>query len=313
MPINRRKNICPICKFNNKNYKIYLKKNFKSNLLNEYSFSSRKTPEFMNFELIQCSKCSLIYSLNIPEFEKIYISYRDSAFVDVQDEKDAACTYLKYLKPYFTVNSNKFLEIGAGSGYFLELLNRLIALKKNKTPLHDKNKIKVMGIEPSKSAINNANIKIAKNLKQGVFENMKVNPNYFDSICCFMTMEHVYHPLNVLKKSYSCLKKNGFIALVIHDVDFILHKVLKQKSPIIDIEHLQLFSKKTIIYSLKKVGFKNIETQYIKNSYRIVYWISLLPFPKFYKSLIIKILIILGLSNVRLSINVGNIMVVAYK
>ena len=128
-----------------------------------------------------------------------------------------------------------------------------------------------------------------------------------------MTMEHVYHPLNVLKKSYSCLKKNGFIALVIHDVDFILHKILKKKSPIIDVEHLQLFSKKTIIYSLKKVGFKNIETQYIKNSYRIVYWISLLPIPKFFKSFIIKVLIILGLSNVRLGINVGNILVVAYK
>ena len=142
---------------------------------------------------------------------------------------------------------------------------------------------------------------------------MKVNQNYFDSICCFMTMEHVYHPLNVLKKSYSCLKKNGFIALVVHDVDFILHKVLKKKSPIIDIEHLQLFSKKTIIYSLKKAGFKNIETQYIKNSYRIVYWISLLPLSKFLKRLIIKILIILGLSNMRLGFNVGNIMVVAYK
>jgi ubiquinone/menaquinone biosynthesis C-methylase UbiE len=310
MPINRRKNICPICEFNNKNYKIYLKKNLRSNLLNEYSFSSRKNPEFMNFELIQCSKCSLIYSLNIYEFEKIYIAYRDSAYGHVQDEKDAARTYLKYLKPYFTKNSNKFLEIGAGSGKFLELL------KKNRAGRgvgYDKNKIQIMGIEPSKSAINNANIKIAKNLKQGVFENMKVNANYFDTICCFMTMEHVYHPLNLLKKSYSCLKKNGFIALVIHDVDFILHKVLKKKSPIIDIEHLQLFSKKTIIYSLKKVGFKNIETQYIKNSYRIVYWISLLPLPKFFKSLIIKILIVIGLSNVRLGINVGNIMVVAYK
>jgi hypothetical protein len=52
MTINRRKNICPICELNNKNYKIYLKKNLKSNLLNEYSFSSRKTSEFMNFELI---------------------------------------------------------------------------------------------------------------------------------------------------------------------------------------------------------------------------------------------------------------------
>ena len=178
---------------------------------------------------------------------------------------------------------------------------------------YDKNKIQIMGIEPSISAINNANIEIAKNLKQGFFENMKVDQNYFESIFCFMTMEHVYDPLNVLKKSYSCLKKGGVIALVIHDVDFILHKILKKKSPIIDIEHLQLFSKKTIIYSLKKAGFKNIEAQYIKNSYRIVYWISLLPFPKFFKSLIIKILIILGLSNVRLGINVGNILVVAYK
>ena len=312
MPITRRKNICPICEFKNENYKIYLKKNLKSNLLNEYSFSSRKTPEFMNFELIQCSKCSLIYSLNVPEFEKIYISYRDSAFVDVQDEKDAAITYLKYLKPYFTVNSNKFLEIGAGSGYFLELLNRLIK-SKNKKKIFDKNKIKFMGIEPSKSAINNANIKIRKNLKQGVFENMKVNPNYFDSIFCFMTMEHVYHPLNVLKKSYSCLKKKGFIALVVHDVNFILHKILKKKSPIIDIEHLQLFSKKTIINALKKVGFKNIEIQYIRNSYRIIYWLSLLPIPNFFKSLIIKILTNLGLSNIRLGINVGNILVIAYK
>jgi ubiquinone/menaquinone biosynthesis C-methylase UbiE len=302
MPINRRKNICPICKFNNKNYKIYLKKNIKSNLLNQYSFSSRKTPEFMNFELIRCSKCSLIYSLNIPEFEKIYISYRVSAFVDPQDEKDAASTYLKYLKRHFTKSSKKVLEIGAGSGYFLELLKS-----------YNKNKVKVKGIEPSKSAINNANIEIAKNLKQGVFENMKVSQNCFDSICCFMTMEHVYHPLKVIKKSYSSLKKNGFIALVIHDVDFILHKILRKKSPIIDIQHLQLFSKKTIIYALKRVGFKNIETQYIKNSYRIIYWISLLPVPKFFKSLIIKILIGLGLSNMRLGINVGNILVVAYK
>jgi hypothetical protein len=98
MPINRRKNICPICEFNNKNYKIYLNKNLKSNLLNEYSFSSRKVPEFMNFGLIQCSKCSLIYSLNIPEFEKIYISYRDSAFVDFQDEKDKEKLFIDALE-----------------------------------------------------------------------------------------------------------------------------------------------------------------------------------------------------------------------
>ena len=60
-------------------------------------------------------------------------------------------------------------------------------------------------------------------------------------------------------------------------------------------------------------GFKDIQIQYIKNSYRIIYWLSLLPVPKFFKSLLINFLINLGLSNIRLNINVGNILVVAYK
>jgi len=76
-------------------------------------------------------------------------------------------------------------------------------------------------------------------------------------------------------------------------------------------EHLS--SKKTIIYSLKKSKFNNFETEYIKNSYRIVYWISLLLSPKFFKSLIKKILIMHGLLNVKLAINIGNILVVAFK
>ena len=62
MPITRRrKNICPICQFKTKTPKIYIKKNIKKKLLNKYSFSSRKIPEFMNFDLVQCCRCSLIY------------------------------------------------------------------------------------------------------------------------------------------------------------------------------------------------------------------------------------------------------------
>ena len=312
MPITRRrKNICPICQFKTKTHKIYIKKNIKKKLLNKYSFSSRKIPEFMNFDLVQCCSCSLIYSNNIPQFNSIYNFYKNSSFVDNQDAKDAANTYLQYLKPYLIKKTNKVLEIGTGSGVFLEFLKKyFISKKKNYWKIGAN---KVTGIEPSKSAINNASVEIKKDIKQGTFEDIRINKNYFDIVCCFMTMEHVYYPLKVLKKSYSCLKKNGFLSLVVHDVNFILHKILKSKSPIIDIEHLQLFSRATITYALKKVGFKDIQIQYIKNSYRIIYWLSLLPVPKFFKSLLNNFLINLGLSNIRLNINVGNILVVAYK
>ncbi len=310
MPTRRIRDICPVCEYKAKAHKIYIKKNIKKNLLNKYSFSSRKIPEFMNFDLVQCSACSLIYSNNIPKFKTIYNFYKNSSFVDNQDAQDAASTYFQYLKPYLNQKISKVLELGTGSGIFLEFLKKYFSLKKNYRNIVAN---KFVGIEPSKSAINNASVEIKKYIKQGTFEDIRINKNYFDIICCFMTMEHVYYPLKVLKKSYSCLKKNGFLALVVHDVNFILHKILKSKSPIIDIEHLQLFSRATITYALKKVGFKRIQIKYIRNSYRISYWLSLFPLPKFLKSLLIKLFISLGRSNIRLNINVGNILVVAYK
>jgi len=62
MPINIRPNRCPICNFSDKNSEIFLQKNIKRDLINKYSFASRKTPEFMNFLLIKCKNCHLIYA-----------------------------------------------------------------------------------------------------------------------------------------------------------------------------------------------------------------------------------------------------------
>ncbi len=212
MPTRRIRDICPVCEYKAKAHKIYIKKNIKKNLLNKYSFSSRKIPEFMNFDLVQCSACSLIYSNNIPKFKTIYNFYKNSSFVDNQDAQDAASTYFQYLKPYLNQKISKVLELGTGSGIFLEFLKKYFSLKKNYRNIVAN---KFVGIEPSKSAINNASVEIKKYIKQGTFEDIRINKNYFDIICCFMTMEHVYYPLKVLKKSYSCLKKNGFLALVV--------------------------------------------------------------------------------------------------
>lgn len=297
----QKKRNCPICK-NHKKNKVFLKENIKKNKINQFSFSSRKIPEFMNFELMKCKICNIIFASKVPNFTKIKKFYNDTSYISEQDALDASTTYIKYLKKYLSTNHKiNALEIGTGSGLFLIFLKKLGFSK-------------VIGVEPSKQAILLAKKNLRKNIINGMFEETKIKKEFFNLICCFMTMEHVYDPKRTLSKSYNSLKKDGSIALVTHDADNIIHKILGKKSPIIDIEHLQLFSKKSIKYALKKSGFKNIKIINIRNSYSLNYWINLLPIPKIIKNIFqVALKQYFPILNVKLTLNVGNIMIIAKK
>ncbi len=52
------------------------------------------------------------------------------------------------------------------------------------------------------------------------------------------------------------------------------------KSPIFDIEHLQLFDRPTGAALLRNAGFDSIKVSSVRNRYPIDYWIKLFPLPK---------------------------------
>lgn len=296
-----RSNLCPVCFSNNNDSNIFLKKNINLKELNIHSFSSRKIPEFMNYELIKCSDCDLIYAINIPDLNHLYGNYSNSIFSSKKQEEEAADTYFKILNKCVKFkNKNKAFEIGSSSGSFLAKLKKL-GFKK------------VRGVEPSYSSINSANEEIKKSLLQGFFENPSLFYGDQDLICCFMTLEHVYNPLAVLDKCYKMLNNNGKLIIVVHNHNYILNRILGKKSPIIDIEHLQLFSEKSIIKALENSKFSKIKTQRIVNSYNLSYWLSLLPLTKTYKKKILSFIKFIKFNNLKISINVGNIMVIANK
>ena len=118
-----QKKSCPICK-NYKNNKIFSKrKTLKKNKINQFSFSSRKIPEFMNFKLMKCEICNIIFASKVPNFAKIKKFYNDTSYISEQDALDASTTYFKYLKKYLnTKHKINALEIGTGSGLFLIFL-----------------------------------------------------------------------------------------------------------------------------------------------------------------------------------------------
>lgn len=297
-----RNKICPFCKISNNKKMIFLKENINNNKINKFTFSSRKIPEFMNFELLKCKKCSLIYANKIPDFIKIKNLYNETARPSQQEAMDASKTYFEYLKKNLKLKKrNNALEIGTGNGVFLMFLKKLGFSN-------------TVGIEPSKEAIVQASNKMKKKIVHGMFEEIQIEKNFFDFICCFMTMEHVYDPSKTLFKSYNSLRNGGVIALVTHDAQNILHKILGKKSPIIDIEHLQLFSKESIKLALIRSGFKNIKIINIKNSYNLSYWISLLPISESLKKITQFILKkYLKVLNIKIKLNVGNIMTIAEK
>ncbi len=85
------------------------------------------------------------------------------------------------------------------------------------------------------------------------------------------------------------------------------------KSPIFDIEHLQLFSQESMRFFLERTGFKKVTVYPIANSYPLRYWVRMLPLAAGVKGKIISLIKTAGLDGVRLPLRAGNMAAIGYK
>ena len=293
---------CPICKSSYESASFFLKENIEESKINTFSYASRKDPELMNYELSRCNKCDLIFTGYPPTQSNLSANYHEASFDSSIEAEDASDAYGFAFSDLFNSLKSKqnALEIGAGTGTFLE------ELKKQGF----KN---VKGIEPSLSAIEAAPKYRQEWIYPGAFDSSLLKNNSYELICCFMTLEHILDPLEIATQSHNLLNSGGAVAFVVHDSDSWINRLLGKKSPIIDIEHLQIFSKKSMLQLLKNSHFERIVIRSFKNKYRLSYWAKLLPLPDQYKKYLLKLLSFLGLSEIKVSINVGNLMAYGFK
>lgn len=294
-------NNCPIC--NNNNVSLYAKSNYDIKNINDYSFSSRKNPEYMHHTLMKCNDCNILYSIDIEDKDNLFNLYKKASFDSKSLANLASMTYIQYLNKYLIgggMSKNIALDIGTGEGSFLkELLNY--------------GYIKVVGIEPSTEAINQADISIKNCIINNFFRVEDFSENIFDLITCFQAIEHIENPLKLTEDIFKLLNTNGALFIVCHSYNSIVNKILGMRSPIYDIEHLQIFSKEGIKKLLELSGFKNITIFTIFNSYPISYWTKLFPFPSKIKKILLRYLDKTHIGNIKIPINVGNIGAIGYK
>ena len=270
--------------------------------LSGFTYASRKEPEFMCLRLVRCRECDLVYAPQPPTTSVLGEAYSEASFDSGEEAAAAAGSYAKALAPHLaTLPGRKgAVDVGAGSGPLLPWLRE--------RGFHP-----VIGIEPSRSAIDAAPDTVRPLLRQGMFSPALLQGVNLSLLCSFMTLEHLADPGGFVASAYELLEPGGMLAVVVHDWRAPLNRLLGLRSPIIDLEHLQLFSPKSVRTLLSRAGFVSLELQTIANSYPLRYWLRLLPLPGVVKSGIRKALVRIALSRVKLSLRVGNMLVVGRK
>ena len=288
---------CPLCGAGPDQAEPFLSDTLDESRISASSFASRKVPEYMSHAMVRCRSCDLAYVDHPPSVESLHASYHAADYDSAEEAEDAADAYARAFAPVLGRLNGRgvALEIGTGTGAFLERLEGF-GFKQ------------LIGIEPSSAAIAAAPPHRQPWIREGIFQEADFQPESIDLICCFMTLEHVQDPGALVAAAFRLLKPGGVFVGVTHDRRAWLNRLLGRRSPIVDIEHMQLFSAESAKYLLRHHGYAPVDGTSFRNSYRPSYWLRLAPLPGTLKSALTRMLRRSKLDERRLSIDVGNFM-----
>jgi SAM-dependent methyltransferase len=291
---------CPLC--GGDDAKVLVEATLDEGRLTASAFASRKLPEYMHSRMVECNLCGMLYANPVLRPETLADAYKDASFDSGAESRLAALTYRTLLEPHLKAlpSRKSALDIGAGDGAFVE---ELLAL----------GFADVIGVEPSKAPIEAAKPAIRGYLKCGIFAAEEFPAESLDLITCFQVIEHVWDPVKITGDALALLKPGGLFFIVAHDRRAFSARVMGTKSPIFDIEHLQLFDSPTSATLLRNAGFDSIEVSTVRNKYPVDYWIKLFPFPGPLKSAVRRLAEASGIGRRLLSLPAGNLAVIGKK
>jgi SAM-dependent methyltransferase len=291
---------CPLCGSSDTS-RVFAEANYQLDRLDSFAFASRKMPEYMHLRLIECPQCDLLYANPLPRQEDLTEGYSEATFDSGVEAHFAAATYAAPLEGFLSRLPDRHgaLDIGTGDGAFLE-------------ELLERGFDGVVGVEPSRAPIAAAREDVRPLIREGIFQGEDFAPGSLALVTCFQTLEHLNDPREMALAVRRLLKPGGAAYFVCHDRRALSAKVLGRKSPIFDIEHLQLFSKQSARHLLEQTGFSDVRVETVVNRYPLRYWLRLLPLPMALKQRSIALCDRLGLGSLVLPMPAGNLAVVGF-
>lgn len=292
---------CAICP-SAKGYRVKYEATFGQKTVDQHVFSARRTPERNHYRMVQCHDCGLVFSTPVFREDRLKALYATSCFTYEKETENIKESYarLLHIASRFVPQKGKLLEVGGGSGFFLEA-----ALDQGYREVH--------GVEPSVEAVNRASARIRGNMKTAFYEPGLYPGEFFDIICVFHVLDHVLSPNTFLKTCFDNLARRGVALFVVHDIGALSARLLGERSPIIDIEHIYLFDKNTLSAIFKKNGFTVLKVFDITNTYTLEYWTRMFTLPQALKGPMLWLLNATRLLKLRWGLQAGNIAIIAQR
>jgi SAM-dependent methyltransferase len=292
---------CAICQTEGNATQIY-PANFDQSIFNATIFSARRLPDGIHYRMVRCNTCGLVRSDPVADAEILARLYARSIVTYDDEIPDLKYTYGRYLERVSRYQADKgvLLEVGCGNGFFLAQ-----ALAQGYS--------EVWGVEPSVEAVQTADPLIRSRIVCNVMRPQLFDPNRFDVICLFQVFDHISDPGEVLEECYRVLKPGGLLLCLNHNVEAVSARLLRDRSPIVDVEHTYLYSPTTIVRLAKAHQFLVREVGAVYNRYALRYLARLLPLPKRLKHSLILFLKDNRIGRIRVSVPLGNLYLIGQK
>lgn len=291
--------ICPICETTGNSTVVY-DANIDQETFSVEVFSARRLPDRKHYQWVRCKICSLLRSDPVfdIDLERLYV---ESTF-DYSTEVDGLKrTYFDITKKVSRgLKAESILEIGGGNGFFLE-------------EALDCGFKEVCGVEPSTEAIAAARSDVKPHMIASLMKSGVVADNTFDVGAMFHTLDHLPEPVMTLKDAFNALKPGGVFVVAVHNERSWSARLLGEKSPIIDVEHTHLYTKKTGRLIFEKAGFVNVKAGAYWNHYSLAYILHLIPISRSLRKKILHSIIGNVLSKIKVIVPLGNMWVSGQK
>ncbi len=292
---------CAICQTEGNATELY-PANVDAQAFSPTVFSARRLPDHIHYRLVRCDTCGLVRSDPVAPPELLAELYSQSTLDYGEQIPDLKLTYGRYLSRLedYGVSKGALLEIGCGNGFLLEE-----ALRQGYAV--------VRGVEPSHAAVASADSQVRPNIVCDIMRSGLFESEQFDAACMFQVFDHVSDPRGLLDECLRVLKPGGLIICICHNITSVSARLLKDRSPIIDIEHTYLYGPETITSIFVASGFKVRTVGPMVNTYTLRYLLRLLPVPLSPRKILNALQSYGAIAQIRLTVPLGNLFLIAQR
>ena len=241
-----------------------------------------------SFYYFRCPACRHVMTLPYPTMAQIQehysLAFEGGNYNTARKHADvymsAMNNFVKLIKKYLerqgrSLNNLTVLDVGCFTGEFLDCMHQQGA--------------DVYGIEYQQQAAEIANQKLpGKIIRADILNDSFSLPiSEFDIITLLGIVEHVIDPLRLIQRVIPWLKQDGLLIIQTPNSSSFLARIMgKYWPPYTPVEHIHLFSIKSLKEMLKRTGFENIHFKAHWKTLSISYVFSMLKTfsPKFHKS-----------------------------